>query len=89
MLTSRASELVKFRASVQGESSSATYLLSGDLKPPLFYEDEDTMDVDDQGLSYNQGADTEEDSEEPIRTAIMLVSERDIEGACPRRLRSV
>ncbi|KDQ31817.1 hypothetical protein PLEOSDRAFT_1100343 [Pleurotus ostreatus PC15] len=72
-------ELVKFHASVEGETSSATYLLSGDLKPSLSYDDEDTMDVDDHGLSYNQVADTEEDSEEPIRTAIMLVSERDLE----------
>ncbi len=84
-----ASELARFRASVEGESSSATYLLSGDLKPPLFYDDEDTMDVDYHGLSYGRVADTEEDSEEPIRTAMMLVSERDIEGACANRLRFV
>lgn len=89
MLTTRASELVKFHASVEGETSSATYLLSGDLKPSLFYDDEDTMDVDDHGLSYYQVADTEEDSEEPIRTAIMLVSERDLEGVCTDRLHFV
>ncbi|KAF9494012.1 hypothetical protein BDN71DRAFT_1449480 [Pleurotus eryngii] len=77
-------ELVKFHASVEGETSSATYLLSGDLKPSLFYDDEDTMDIDDHGLSYDQVADTEEDSEEPIRTAIMLVSERDLEDQTSR-----
>ncbi|KAF4583500.1 hypothetical protein EYR38_002251 [Pleurotus pulmonarius] len=77
-------ELARFRASVEGESSSATYLLSGDLKPPLFYDDEDTMDVDYYGLSYGRVADTEEDSEEPIRTAMMLVSERDIEDQTSR-----
>ncbi|KAL4259499.1 DNA polymerase delta subunit 3, partial [Pleurotus pulmonarius] len=77
-------ELARFRASVEGESSSATYLLSGALKPPLFYDDEDTMDVDYHGLSYGRVVDTEEDSEEPIRTAMMLVSERDIEDQTSR-----
>ncbi|KAF9489735.1 hypothetical protein BDN71DRAFT_1455661 [Pleurotus eryngii] len=66
-------ELVKFHASCD------VSLLSGDFKPSLFYDDEDTMDVDDHGLSCDKVAETEEDSEEPIRTAIMLVSERDLE----------
>ncbi|KAJ8516311.1 hypothetical protein ONZ45_g6377 [Pleurotus djamor] len=68
----------------KGFPCTATYTLSGELNPPEYIvADEDfKMEVDSYGISDVQdeeNMDIELDSDEPLRTAFMLVSEADLE----------
>lgn len=79
------SELATYHALAPFESqaskSAATYLLSGEALAPQArsYEDEDVnMDDEDE---ISEDGDSDGDGDEVSRTRVMLVNERDLEGA--------